>query len=157
MNRFRAHIFRFITIALAFILSITAATLFLFVMAWAGALSGTQTGEEILKVAYFFAFPFAIALVGQQAFFPFIAFAIAAEFASWRSWLTHMLGGMAVALVIFASTVAGDEPGMGVFVVTLFALVLAAGAVGGTVYWLIAGRNAGRRLESPATAVSSKS
>ena len=152
MNRVLAYIFRFIIIALGFLLAIAAATLFLFAMLWAGVINEGLAGDEMMKVAFVLAFPLAIATAGHHALFPFIAFAIAAEITSWRSWLTHMLGGMAVALVVFALNFEKTEPGSG-----FFALALAAGAVGGTVYWLVSGRNAGRHLQSPATVPSSKS
>jgi hypothetical protein len=68
-----------------------------------------------------------------------------AELGNRRSWLFHALSGMAVAvaaMAVRANSGSLGNPGSG-----LVMAALAAGAVGGSVYWLIAGRNSGRVLD----------
>ena len=81
----------------------------------------------------------------RDAFFPALALILWAEVGNRRSWLFHALSSMAAslaALAIRANALALANPRPGIMMAAL-----AAGAVGGTVYWLFAGRNSGKNLD----------
>jgi hypothetical protein len=88
------------------------------------------------------------ALVG--GFWASAAAIVLSEGLKWRGPVAYLLAGSLVGLVTALPVVAvftgaaHDEVSGG-----LVQLSVAAGAVGGFVYWLIAGRNAGRWLELP--------
>ena len=146
MKRFLSHLWRFIVISIAYVLALLAASGFIVALILGGILqNGVEPGQlgsvafSILIVAY----------AGFYSFVPAFAFALIAEFSSKRSWLFHALGGMFVATI-----------GITMFDVDLMdsgrmAVSLAAGAVGGTVYWLFAGRNAGRHFDTVSDSASS--
>ncbi len=151
MTRFVSHILRFILITAGFIAAIIAASLFILVLVWGGMLRGDPETERLLGVAVGLSLPIVIAFAGYYAFAPGIAFAVIAEITARRSWLFHALGGMAVALVALAIRSEIEmRPG-------ILMIVLAAGAVGGTIYWLIAGRSAGKHLDDLTTSASKES
>ncbi len=151
MTRFVSHILRFILITAGFIAAIIAASLFILVLVWGDMLRGDPETERLLGVAVGLSLPIVIAFAGYYAFAPGIAFAVIAEITARRSWLFHALGGMAVALVALAIRSEIEmRPG-------ILMIVLAAGAVGGTIYWLIAGRSAGKHLDDLTTSASKES
>lgn len=88
------------------------------------------------------------ALIG--GFWASAAAIVIAEGLKWRGPVAYVLAGTAVGLVTalpFTGVFGGAEgEGLSAGVVQLSA---AAGAVGGFVYWLIAGRTAGRWMELP--------
>lgn len=144
MNRFVSHLLRFILITAGFIAAIVAASLFMLVLVWGGMLRGDPETERLMSLAVGLSLPVVVAFTGYYAFVPGIMFAIVAEITSRRSWLFHALGGMAVAIIALA--IRSDmtmRPG-------ILMIVLAAGAVGGTAYWLVAGRSAGKHLDQAA-------
>ena len=80
--------------------------------------------------------------------FALVAAAIS-EWQSIRSWVYYALAGIAIAIAGFISLYS-SESGIGTTtIVNNYALAafLCAGLVGGLVYWVIAGRNAGDPLE----------
>lgn len=86
-------------------------------------------------------------LAGYVAFFPAILIILFAEFTKRRGWLFYTVAGgiIAAALPYAARSITGPEPsGAADFAV----MSLAAGMIGGAVYWLIAGRGAGNWLPS---------
>ncbi len=95
-----------------------------------------------------------VALIGWVAIYtalPAILLVLFAEIASKRSWLFYALSGIEVAFVATAlSKISSDFLG-------LFVIFLVAGAVGGTVYWMIAGHCAGEHPDEPSTFVSKES
>jgi hypothetical protein len=151
MTRFVSHILRFILITAGFIAAIITASLFILVLVWGGMLRGDTETERLLGVAVGLSLPIVMAFAGYYAFAPGIAFAVIAEVTARRSWLFHSAGGMAVAMIALAiRSEIQMRPG-------LVMIVLAAGAVGGTAYWLIAGRSAGRHLDELSTSASRES
>ena len=78
-------------------------------------------------------------LFGSLAVYPALAGIILAEFFSWRSVWVYLAFGLALSLFAFH---APDEP-IDELAVTLDLQAMAAGLVGGFVYWLVAGRGAG--------------
>lgn len=149
MIRFLSHILRFIIITLGFVLAIVAASAFILALAWGGMMRGDPETERLLGVAVGLSLPVMVAFAGYYSFIPAIGFAVLAEILGRRSWLFHAFGGMAVAALALA--IRSDE----VRVPGLFMIALAAGAVGGTVYWLVAGRSAGKHLDDAGVSAAS--
>jgi hypothetical protein len=141
MTRLISHLLRFMLITAGFIAAIAAASLFMLTLGWGGLLRGDPSTEELMKVAVGLSLPLMAAFAGYYAFLPALVLSVISEIFAKRSWLFHALGGIAVA--ISALAIRSDMPlQSGVLMV-----VLAAGAVGGTTYWLIAGRSAGKHLD----------
>jgi hypothetical protein len=109
--------------------------------------------DPIERVTFFFTAFFATSYVGAVAFLPALLAIVIAEAARWRSFLYYGVGG---ALVGLASYYGSDisvrlENTTDVTPVgNALQLAAAAGIIGGLVYWLIAGRNAGRWRETKA-------
>ena len=144
MTRFVSHVIRFVLITAAFIAAILAASLFMLVLVWGGMLRGDPETQRLMSLAVGLSLPVVFAFAGYYAFVPGIAFAVLAEITNRRSWLFHAIGGMVVAIIALA--IRSDmtiRPG-------ILMIVLAAGAVGGTAYWLVAGRSAGKHLDEAA-------
>ncbi len=86
-------------------------------------------------------------LAGYVAFVPAMLVILVAEVAKRRDWLFYALAGGAIAAAapLLIALFTGPDRGAP----TDFALMsLAAGMIGGTAYWLIAGRGAGNWLPS---------
>jgi hypothetical protein len=153
MRRLLSHIFRFFVIAFAYLLAVFAATAFVMFLIWGGV---TRVEPELsvpAGIAAGIGWSVAALLAARYAFFPMILVTALAEIRGSRSWLFHALSGMAVslaALVLAANRHGFANPAPGVLMA-----VLAAGAVGGSVYWLISGRNSGRNLDRLAENVTS--
>ena len=83
-------------------------------------------------------------LIANAAFLPAIIAIAIAEVTGWRGWLYHALAGGAAAAFIVLMQAPADPDEQA-------ALLIATGIIAGWVYWLIAGRSAGRwRVASPA-------
>ena len=83
------------------------------------------------------------------AFWPAMIAATVTEGFKIRSILAHIVAGGVVGLfrvVPVGATMAGEAP---VFDPSTVQLSVACGAIGGAVYWAIAGRNAGQWLDMP--------
>jgi hypothetical protein len=153
MTRLLSHIFRFIVIAFAYLLAVLAACAFALLLIWGGVTRGEPGLELPAGIAAGFTLPIVTVFAARYAFFPMLALIVWAEVANKRSWLFHALAGMAAglaALVIRANDMALANPRPGIMIG-----VMAAGAVGGTVYWLIAGRNSGKNLDRLANEITS--
>jgi hypothetical protein len=151
MTRFVSHLLRFVLIVAGFIAAIVTASLFMLALVWGGMLRGDPETGRLTTLAVGLSVPVVAAFAGYYAFAPAIAFAVITEIAARRSWLFHALGGMAVAIIALA--IRSDmtmRPG-------ILMIVLAAGAAGGTAYWLVAGRSAGRHLDELSTSASKES
>lgn len=153
MTRLLSHIFRFIVICFAYLLAVAAACAFALFLIWGGVTRGDPVLELPAGIAAGLTLPIVSVFAARYAFFPMLALILWAEIGNRRSWLFHALAGMAAglaALVIRANDMALANPKPGIMMG-----VMAAGAVGGTVYWLIAGRNSGRNLDRLAAGVTS--
>ncbi len=145
MTRVFSYIGRFFIVCVAYVLAVTAACAFLLFLLWGGLVRGDEELQTPLGVAAGFSLPIISAFAARYAFFPMMLVALIAELGSRRSWLFHALSGMAVAIAAMAVRANSGNlgnPGSGIMIAAL-----AAGAVGGSVYWLIAGRNSGRMLD----------
>jgi hypothetical protein len=132
-------------------------------VAWIGAAGFEPEQAPWLVVGSIaFSIPFVALFVAYFAFVP-AAFTIGvAEFAGWRDWLTYALAGGFIAAVVasmfwrwgsadmridgaglpLAGAGRPDDP-------QLLVALLAAGLVGGIVYWMVAGRGAGSWRRAP--------
>ena len=111
----------------------------------------TVTTDPIEHFAFFFVSFFTTGLVGAYAFLPALILIGIAEGVAIRSIFYYALGGAAIGLLAYFGTNMSmqleettDMPP----VAFGLQLVAAAGIVAAFVYWLIAGRNAGRRKTS---------
>jgi len=109
--------------------------------------------DPIERVTFFFAAFFATSYVGAVAFLPALLVIVIAEAARWRNFLFYGVGGALVGLASYY----GSDISMRLENTTdvtpvgnALQLAAAAGIIGGLVYWLIAGRNAGRWRETKA-------
>jgi hypothetical protein len=140
---------RIIVIFFALIVATTAAGITLAVGIispdWAGVDS-----DPVERVSFFVVAFFATSFVGAAATFPALVLIVFAEAARMRSLLYYGVAGAAVGLAAyFGSDVSSRLENTTDVVPVGHALQLAAaaGIIGGLVYWLIAGRKAGRWRE----------
>ena len=142
MNTFLAYLWRLIVILFGF----AAATL------GAGSIFGSalifREAQSAIDVTDIFETVFSIAMFG---FFiasvggiivaiPFVIFAVFAETFGWRGFLLHgVMGGLFGLGSILLAPVSMEAK--------IVTASIAAGIAGGWLYWLIAGRNAGKLLD----------
>jgi hypothetical protein len=103
--------------------------------------------DPVERVVFFVISFFATSYVGATAFLPALLLIIVAESLRWRRLLYYAAAGAVVGLAsYFGSDVSLrlDNTTDVTPVVHPLQLAAAAGIVGGLVYWLFAGRNAGR-------------
>jgi phosphotransferase system glucose/maltose/N-acetylglucosamine-specific IIC component len=137
---------RIIVILVALILAIMAAgiTLAIGIIApdWAGIDS-----DPVERLSFFIVSFFATSFVGAVAILPAAVLIVISEAARLRSFLFYGVGGALVGLASYYGSDISvrlenttDVPP----VANALQLAAAAGIIGGLVYWLVAGRNAGR-------------
>jgi hypothetical protein len=144
MIRLLSYLARFFLIVLGYVLAVLAACAFILVLGWGGLIGQQPDQGELVAFAVSLSLPVATAFAGYYSFLPAMIFALIAEILGRRSCLFHAIGGMVVAAAALAARPEEiSRPG-------IFMIVLAAGAVGGTAYWLIAGRSSGRTLDRAA-------
>ena len=154
MSNLLSHMGRFFVISIAYLLAITVACAFLLFLAWGGFVQGDPEMQWPAGFVVSLALPLVVLFAARYAFFPMIVMVAIAEIGGRRSWLFHALSGMAIAvsaLIIRANSEQLANPSAGILMA-----VLAAGAVGGSVYWLIAGRTSGRNLDRLADDLTSR-
>ena len=146
-----AIIGRVFMIAFAFCLAsfAAAATITIGAAIWADV----QPPFERVEVSFFWLFTLATSAgIAFLAFVPAMIAILLAESFSWRSILYYALVGGAIGL-FFGAILPTEEPGR-VFLTRGAEIMAGAGFAAGLVYWLFAGRNAGRwytpdAVESP--------
>lgn len=140
---------RIIVIFFALIVAIVAAGVALAIGVVAPDWAGVDS-DPFERISFFIVSFFATSFVGAVAFLPALVVIVIAEAARLRNFLYYGVGG---ALVGLASYYGSDisvrlENTTDVAPVgNALQLAAAAGIIGGLVYWLIAGRNAGRWRE----------
>ncbi|HYC18630.1 MAG TPA: hypothetical protein VEC94_15600 [Pseudolabrys sp.] len=143
---------RIIVIFFALVLAIIAAGIALAIGIVAPDWAGVDS-DPFERVSFFIVSFFATSFVGAVAFLPALVVIVITEAARLRNFLYYGVGG---ALVGLASYYGSDisvrlENTTDVAPVgNALQLAAAAGIIGGLVYWLVAGRNAGRWREPPA-------
>ena len=136
-----------IFIALMFAIMAAGITLALGIVSpdWAGIDS-----DPFERVSFFIVSFFATSFAGAVAMLPALLVIVIAEAARMRSFLYYGVGGALVGLASYFGTdisVRLENTTDVAPVGHTLQLAAAAGIVGGLVYWLIAGRNAGRWRE----------
>jgi hypothetical protein len=154
--RFLIYVLRFVLISIGFIAAVLAASGFLVLMLWGGIGQGDVEHQQLGSLFLGIGIPLLALFAAYYAFLPAIIVFLFSEIAGKRSWLFHALSGIFIALAAIARRADANSfgnPPQGIILA-----VIAAGAVGGTAYWLIAGRSAGSHLdEIAATAPSEES
>ena len=140
---------RIIVIFFALIVAIVAAGVVLAIGIVAPDWAGIDS-DPFERVSFFIVSFFATSLVGAVAMLPALVVVVISEAARLRHFLYYGVGGALVGL----SSYYGSDISVRLENTTDVApvgnslqLAAAAGIVGGIVYWLIAGRNAGRWRE----------
>jgi hypothetical protein len=137
---------RIIVILVALVLAIMAAGITLAI----GIIAPDWTGidsDPVERLSFFIVSFFATSFVGAVAILPAMLLIVISEAARLRSFLFYGVGGALVGLASYYGSDISvrlenttDVPP----VANALQLAAAAGIIGGLVYWLIAGRNAGR-------------
>jgi hypothetical protein len=144
---------RIIVIFFALMVAIVAAGIALAIGIVAPDWAGVDS-DPFERVSFFIVSFFATSFVGAVAFLPAMVVIVIAEAARLRNFLYYGVGGALVALASYY----GSDISMRLENTTdvtpvgnALQLAAAAGIIGGLVYWLIAGRNAGRWREPRAS------
>ncbi|OYR19875.1 hypothetical protein [Brucella thiophenivorans] len=91
-------------------------------------------------------------MAGGFSFFPAVVLIVISEARGWKSSLPYCIGGLVIGLLAMGTgslfAVADQNIAAGLALMT--GAFACSGVVGGFVYWLIAGCNAGRLLSRPA-------
>ncbi|RCS24974.1 hypothetical protein DUT91_05895 [Phyllobacterium salinisoli] len=143
MSDFFYYIARFALIVMGYCFAVLGAGFFLnaLILATLGVLPH-DPGQGFFP-SLLFSSPFMGILIGYFAFFPSLAAIAWGEFAAKRDWLFYALAGLVIAVVLAAYGFNAGIPEAQDPV--LVASAAGAGVIGGFVYWLVAGRFAGRR------------
>jgi hypothetical protein len=127
-----------IVIPAGFVAASIAASIVIVVAAGASPNPGEPAGDFVAKLLL-------VGLIGSMfvgavVAIPALVMIVMAEAFSWRSLILHLLVGAGIGFVAFLAGIGGEPPVAG----QELQLGAAAGATGGLVYWMIAGRRAGR-------------
>jgi len=105
------------------------------------AMHGTTPGEETI-VRTFDVMQQLAALASGLSIIPALALVVIGEVGRIRSWLFYMIGGgAALASAPLLGNLSANEA-LVVPAATVWQVLATAGFAGGTIYWLVAGRNA---------------
>ncbi len=139
-------VMRIIVVLFALFLAIVAAGLTLAFGVLAPDFSGLD-GDPVERAMFFFVAFFATGLAGVFAMLPALALIALAEVLDIRTFLYYAIAGAALGWLAYFGSAFGVriEETTDIAPVTHGAeIVVAAGIVAGLVYWIFAGRNAGR-------------
>lgn len=135
---------RLILIPIAFLLAAATAAAIVVSLGlehFTQALHGSEPGEETLTRTFDIIQQIG-ALSSGLSIIPALAVIIIGEVGRIRSWLYYLIGGgLALACAPFLSQLGAGEA-MAMPASTVWQVLATAGFAGGSVYWLIAGRNA---------------
>lgn len=137
---------------LAGLLSAVLAAALLYV--GAARLPGVPAGVEDVAILVFYrmvVLPDALKVVldyAAMAGLPALAIALVGELLAWRALPFYLLAGAGIGAGIEVVLSTDMQEGRGFADVTHVAFSAIAGAIGGLVYWTIAGRRAGARRQS---------
>lgn len=156
MSRTLFWLARFALDAFAYVLSVIAATAFIaeiFV-----ATLGTGAHDPVQRFFdIFVVLPLTTVQIGRDAFVPALVVIVLAELRAVRDWLYYAVAGIFTGFLAAAVEGYARGPAPASFSAGSLALLGAAGAVAGIVFWLIAGRSAGIRSDPPISRESSES
>ncbi len=139
-----------------------AASAFLHLVAWPVFAVPGEQAPWMLMGGLFFSVPLVGLFVAYSGFVPAAALVGISEILGYRSWLYHALSGGAAGFleIAIARRTQGPAPYPGevgqfdaglplVWMPEVATAAIAAGIVGGTAYWLVAGRSAGSAFRRP--------
>ena len=153
-------VLRLIAILAAYLCAALAASLFLHFVAWPALFSGMTPEPWVAMGGLFFSVPLIAIFVAYLAFVPSAVLIGISEILRYRSWVFHALAGGLSAFaglaivwqlgergtVEIAMSEASGDWSIAQMPQTM-AAVIAAGMIGGLVYWALCGRRAGYWLE----------
>ncbi len=138
---FSRLIARLFMVPIGLILALLAAGIFLgfALLAMDPQFAATGPDPVFENVFSIFSGVFIAGIFGSIGFYPILIGLVVAEIFSWRSLFVYLAYGLALSLFAF------HAPGEQVdnLAIALDIRAMAAGLVGGFVYWLVAGRGAG--------------
>ena len=147
------YIFRLFGILFGIAIAFWLGTAFFVALNFSSAL--TETGPQdpafsgwFTLLSVLFATPVTALTIGQVAIFPMLLAVVLSEITARRDAVFYMLAGVGMGILMIAYGASKDLP----FVDDLFQclIVICSCIVGMLIYWLAAGRNAGRFLNRPA-------
>ena len=131
---------RTVMVPFGLVLAMLAAGIFLSFAVFSMDPSGFHGGDpDVQNIFTIFSGVFLAGVMGSFAFYPALLGLLIAEFFSWRSLWFYL--GYGLVLSLFATHSSGEP--LDAMAVALDVRALAAGLIGGFVYWLVAGRGAG--------------
>lgn len=113
--------------------------------------TGGGESDPVERFQFFVITFFTTSFVGAYSFVPALLLIVLSEAAKFRSFLYYGFAGAAIGLVAYFGSNIGVELENTTDITPVrfpLQLAAAAGIIGGLVYWLIAGRSAGRWRES---------
>jgi len=160
LSRLGAILARLFVVLAGYACAALAASLFLQLVAWPTISHDMGEPPWSLMGGMLLSVPLMSILIAGFAFFPALVVLAAAEYFRRRDWLSYAVAGGAAALGAYAIlwramatfqdvdlSVSGGGDGPVAAEPAAIAFGVAAGLAGGIVYWLVAGRSAGRWLE----------
>ncbi len=135
---------RFLVVPFGFCVAVLAAVLFVIAAHWSRfmAIAAANRGGDEADVALFFAGAFIIfiaAISAAKMLWPLVLAAVLAEAFAFRSWVFHVCGGAAAALIGLNTATDGDAYDL----YNAPVIVIGAGFAAGFAYWVVAGWSAG--------------
>lgn len=155
MIRFISLLIRIIVILTAYVAALLSATLFLAILIAGGFQPQSDVEIMGLSAGMIVSVPLMSSLIGYYSFLPSVIVIAIGELASRRDWLFYVLGAALISLLVMVWHWS-NEPAT-ILDSGIASAAVAAGIVGGWVYWLIAGRNAGKWHQSIASTSSGSS
>ncbi|GGA88851.1 hypothetical protein GCM10011491_15830 [Brucella endophytica] len=147
MSEFFYYIWRFILASFAWLAAVIVAAFVLTMLLFAFANHGPadETAVENIMQVSLTATPFTIFYVATGTFVPSLFIIVWSEFARRRDWLFYSLAGLLMGVGIVAYQLVQNAEASSSDYALFTATAAAAGIIGGSVYWPIAGRTAGSR------------
>lgn len=157
MSRILAIIVRLFVMLAGYLAAALAASAFLHLLILGSLGFTAEQMPSVVGGTIVFSIPFIALFVAYFSLIPAIVVLLIAELLARRDWLTYTIGGAAVGIAVAALYWQGSLPNAGELGLAdprpdgnpaltspaFHALVVGGGAVGGLIYWLVAGRFAG--------------
>ncbi len=143
---------RLAVIIAGYALACLAASIFLNFLGYASAGLVGREARDMAAASSLVSVPVLAVVISYFAFVPALAVVVIAEYLAWRDWLAYALagGGTGLAVALFVRS----EKGIGTVHIAdpgALAAIAGAGMLAGIVYWMAAGRRAGRAAGKRAT------
>ena len=149
MRRIIAYLARFAVILIGYVVASLAASAFLNILFLALLGYTPADPEPTATVSLYFSVPFVALFVAYFAFMPAAVVILIAEVLGRRDWLFYALAGAVVAGIFLGFVHRSADINFDVTETNARLAVIGSGMVGGTFYWLSAGRWAGSWRREP--------